>query len=228
MLEYISPDGLLKIISFPYDQKYDSYLAEIELYRKNILSVRHSNDLNTIDNYSFESFVIRRQLGFSIAFHKEQIIAFSSMFVSADYYPKKSIRLLNRFYIASSTRSQADSEPHSYRSKNRKPIIGPIMLAQQARVAQDSGYEWAFVSREMNNSRWSKMFCSALNEKSPLHWRVSKNLAALCEGTSPRCWQHVIFARLKRSEPVEEIKFEREMSISLYMETFGPNSKKRN
>ena len=227
MHAYNSPDGLLKIVSFPQAPQYDKFIAEIEDFRRQILTLDHRNDSNTISNYSPENFVLDRQAGFSIAYFKEQMIAFSSMFVNGEYYPENSVRLLNRFYIAPSTRSHVGAEPGAYKSRNRSPVIGPLMLAQQANLAKDLEFEWGFVSREMSNLRWTRLFCDAIGENSPYRWKVLPQLAALCQVNSPRCWHHIIFSNLKNPLEPKDIRFKNEKSIDSYRALFGPNAKNR-
>jgi hypothetical protein len=216
----------IKIISFPNTSKYSSHIQEIEDFRNQILAQDHKNDLSTIVNYSKNNFVLSRQLAFSIAYFNNLVIAISSVFSNEVYFPADSVRLLNRFYIHPSARPQIDSDL-GYKSKSRSPVVAPIMAQQQLEIIKELGIEWAFLSREMPNLRWVKMFCNALNHQTTNSWKIHPNLCAICEPQSPRCWHHIIYSNTKHLETDSTLLFANEKSIENYRLLFGINSKNR-
>lgn len=101
-----------------------------------------------------------------------------------DFYPSRSIRLLNRFYIAPANRTKISTK-----------LLQPATHAtidQQIGFSDSMGFKYKFISREIRAPRQFEMFINELSNRSINAWEYRRG-PYLCapDPDNSECWQSI-------------------------------------
>lgn len=119
-------------------------------------------------------------------FLKQKIIRGFSSVWHRPFYPKKTVRIFNRWYEDGALR------------KNTNTVLGAHTVAalkHQILFSKEKGYKWVFISREKNKkvlSRISKEICLKTNYEFFFHY----DKIPICCRKNPSCWQWVAYCQI--------------------------------
>lgn len=206
-------------MSYSPSNEFTSLTQNLNSFRHSFLKKNSYLDAKNIRNYSDKNLNFETQIVNSFCTFDDKIFCFATAYRNEDFYPKGSLRVLNRFYMAPEGRYQVASKSYTYIGLPRNPIISIIIVNQQCSLAKQLGYKHAFISREYNNIRWANEFTKILCAKTNYTWKTLDGLQNICAPESPRCWQHVICSNffLKNSE----IMFRQSLSEKEYLNKFS-------
>ena len=160
----------------------DIWLNDFELARQEILN---SFDQKRI-NYSQKNFSLDDQTEVTVVYYDKTLVAFSTIFNRADFYPPNTYRVLNR----------------SWKNPNirwRKPpyyILSSLMLKPQIEKAKELNADAVFISSEGRRSRWLRSWIEGAN-KEYNNWTQINGMVQVCGGAYIKCWQNVGYLPLK-------------------------------
>ena len=186
----------LKSLEFPFSIQVKTFepetdiftLKELETFREKILCQRSEK---WVSNYSFRRLNFKESEAITIFLYEKKIVGFCTAWCR-DFYPPKTARILNRFWLDRTARV----------TEGLKFFIKPhgiLAVEHQCQILKRKGFDWAFISRPYGSEKWCESCGRVLNEKSTIkNWQVS-SYHKVCSADVRECWQTLIFASLRKT-----------------------------
>ena len=180
-------DKIVTISNF--SEKYH----EAKVIAKDFLELyTSSSNHRLVDNYSNIDF---NQLNFiTLVYKGDKVVGFSSGWDRPDFYPKNTVRVGNRFCM----NRKESPESLLLRKRSAAKFITMNLLEQQATMAKELGFDFAFTSREYRTTKTFKLFHKKVeNAKGQFEWEFRKGPFLVApDPNSDRCWQNIMMTKI--------------------------------
>lgn len=172
-------------------------LADIEAYRHKVLEEDRAT--KKIYNYTLDKLNFSEQNYITVAKKEGLIVGFSTIFHSP-FYPARSARILNRYYLDVSMRQG--------KVQSGEATVSMNMVIHQTQVAKSMNLEAIFISTEAYRARWIQTLARTASHYTKEDWRSSEDLFLICNNRSSMgCWQHLTWLSMDKSwQPAFERK----------------------
>ena len=149
------------------------------------------DDHRLVKNYVNLNFL---QFPFVTMYKREkQVVGFATGH-TRDFYPKQSVRLLNRFY-----------HDKTYSRKNfTRELLRPstfCCIQQQIIIASRLGFETGFISREMRAVKFFSRFINELDNRSTHRWEYKQGPFLVSPDVQDdKSWQSLALVEFKKTD----------------------------
>jgi hypothetical protein len=122
-----------------------------------------------------------------------EIVGFSTGYIR-DFYPKRSIRLLNKFY----------HDKENSRVRFTREVLRPATfhcIQQQILLSQKLDFNCAFITREPRTNKFFKQFVNALSYRGSHNWNFKEGPFLVTPShNNPKAWQSIAYTKFKGTE----------------------------